>query len=533
MVIHLPILFYLGLPKPSLVDKVEAAPADAQWKHDQRNVVPSKFQQKRLLPGQPLLRGAPYLAGRVNSPASFQDYNSLYLTLPYSFFRAYNLPFTAPHGGTRSGRRRRDLSDGSHLRLPRSVYRKLPFMLNVLNLYKNHPTGPKRSDMRFDAAGHFINKFLESLYRFGSTRQTAGDRDVPTFVGKRANSHILQSKGYNIHDDKENSFKLSKAQLPQMNSYPFSHILNGRSNKRAHPLFVGKRSLRNKSVNLDPLFPNIDDKPDVNGFVGKRMRDFVGKRNGEDFNNDALSVDLSGGESKRSPPSFIGKRLRDFVGKRAPPGFVGKRLRDFVGKRAPPSFVGKRTFEEESFPHYEKRLRDFVGKRAPPSFVGKRGDDEALVKRLRDFVGKRARDFVGKRESPSSVDKRLRDFVGKRGPPSFVGKRAPPSFVGKRARDFVGKRTDSDLLLSAYEKRRRDFVGKRSGELDNLTSDDLNLTGQDLLDTLDYLFRHHAIPDRFDNTLPVRENRKKRESIHTPDVPLNSNKQQEKVSRVM
>ncbi|BFZ10696.1 hypothetical protein BsWGS_13735 [Bradybaena similaris] len=253
------------------------------------------------------------------------------------------------------------------------------------------------------------------------------------------------------------------------------------------------------------------DEKRLRDFVGKRLRDFVGKRGIVPYDSGFINEkrlrdfvgkrDVTDNNAEDELHSDISKRLRDFVGKRdLNSNFRLKRAREFVGKRDDISkrlrdFVGKRAmyYPIDVLPSYDKRLRDFVGKREGfqvfdevkrlRDFVGKRdgGDIFEEDKRLRDFVGKRddkrAREFVGKRD-----DKRAREFVGKRDDDKrareFVGKRQdkrPREFVGKRdddkrAREFVGKRfqfdDDREEELSAF-KRLRDFVGKRS-ELSDL-----------------------------------------------------------------
>ena len=283
------------------------------------------------------------------------------------------------------------------------------------------------------------------------------------------------------------------------NSIAFPRILALNEMARRRPSYIGKRAnlLANPSLSREVVNselyddePNSDlddnssvlvlDKRRVPGFVGKRGRMFVGKRESDGFEDEESARMLlnSLDEDKRGR-MFVGKRdmLEDkrgrmFVGKRDSDE-VDKRARMFVGKKAAYGprearlWVGKRDYDyrlQNAFGDDDKRARFFVGKKAR-QFVGKRDalDDLDEEKRGRMFVGKKSsaeEDWEAYQQllNEQAHEKRGRMFVGKRR--LFVGKREQDADeeAEKRARFFVGRRSDEEW---DSDKRGRMFVGKR------------------------------------------------------------------------
>jgi len=275
--------------------------------------------------------------------------------------------------------------------------------------------------------------------------------------------------------------------LYNMATLPRSLLLL-KSMARRKPSYIGKRSV--PDVAPPPVNGDVEhsgaiidesklftDKRRVPGFVGKRARMFVGKREDDGYADDNKrarmfigkrtdeSDDLSNLENEyKRARFFVGKKDMSDAEKRARM-FVGKRARMYIGKKAfaprqSRLWVGKHFANDEE----EKRARMFIGKKSR-AFVGKRAQDDNEDKRggNRMFVGKKSDDEMD--SLYDELDKRARMFVGKRR--LFVGKRQDDD--DKRARFFVGRRSELD---SADDKRARMFIGKRFDDEDESIMDD-------------------------------------------------------------
>ena len=246
--------------------------------------------------------------------------------------------------------------------------------------------------------------------------------------------------------------------------------------------------------------------------IGKRLRDFVGKRvwslansladDSYDENRHGARLLHHNIDSFRNQAT-VQKRLRDFIGKRDSNrnlrgAFLDKKddymIREFVGKRSD-GITDEREdavnvdrpllFSDTSdggwnvvdidgsafsgngdvypYPYYmpvEKRLRDFIGKRNLHSLYDK------VEKRLRDFVGKRNINLRHQQRG-----KRLRDFIGKRDLqylPFITRRPYVTNNVFSNAGNALGPTPQRGQQYNLPAKRLRDFVGKRTPE--NLSS---------------------------------------------------------------